>query len=430
VLTALPVLIVLIIALSLATVARAADEGRILGTVVDASGAPIVGAKIVLTRAGTQYRQEKTSDAKGKFTLLVLDATAEYLLHAEKEGFAPYEETVKPKIGDVLRVSFTLQSAQPAAPKPGEPGGGPTAEEVKALEGKNQAIAAFNEGVTLLHGGDVAAAAPKFEAAVQIDPTLAPAQAALAEIDFDLKKYPEALAAADRYLALEPGQVRGLRVRYDALQAMGDKEKARQALDTLVAADHSRETAVRVYNLGAEASRAGDRDAAAAYLKRALEVDPTLGQAASALGNMYLTKKSYKEALALADQILATQPQSLEALTIKHEALKGMGDKKGAEAALAAMNAAKNAANQDVASLFNQGVAMYNSGSLPEATEAFERVVATDPKFPKAHYMLGLLYSNNGQPDKAREHLQTFLELAPNDPDAATAREMLDYLKK
>jgi hypothetical protein len=30
---------------------------------------------------------------------------------------------------------------------------------------------------------------------------------------------------------------------------------------------------------------------------------------------------------------------------------------------------------------------------------------------------------------QAKEHLQTFLQMAPNDPDAATAKEMLAYLK-
>src|SRR4051812_5766153 len=82
----------LVLVLVLAPAAFAADEGRIVGTVVDGSNAPVAGAKIVLTRAGTQYRQEKTTDAKGKFTMLVLDAAAQYLIHIEKEGFVPYEE--------------------------------------------------------------------------------------------------------------------------------------------------------------------------------------------------------------------------------------------------------------------------------------------------------------------------------------------------
>src|SRR4051794_18398708 len=74
---------------------HAVGEGRILGTVVDASGAPVANAAVVLSRPGATYKQEKKSDAKGSFTLLVLDATKEYQIHVEKEGFIPVDEPVK-----------------------------------------------------------------------------------------------------------------------------------------------------------------------------------------------------------------------------------------------------------------------------------------------------------------------------------------------
>lgn len=42
--------------------------------------------------------------------------------------------------------------------------------------------------------------------------------------------------------------------------------------------------------------------------------------------------------------------------------------------------------------------------------------------------MLGMCFVNWGDSAKAREHLEQFLELAPNDPDATTARETVHYL--
>ncbi|MES1244788.1 MAG: carboxypeptidase-like regulatory domain-containing protein, partial [Acidobacteriota bacterium] len=77
----------LLAAFALAASAHAVGEGRIIGTVTDDQNAPLAGVKVTLTRPGTDYKQEKTSDAKGKFTLLVLDATQEYTLHLEKEGY-------------------------------------------------------------------------------------------------------------------------------------------------------------------------------------------------------------------------------------------------------------------------------------------------------------------------------------------------------
>lgn len=404
-------------AFALAASAHAVGEGRVIGTVTDDQGAPLAGVKVTFTRPGTDYKQEKTSDAKGKFTLLVLDATQEYTLHLEKEGYQPYEEVVKPKPQDTLRISYQLGKLAPA---------GPSDEQVKELEGKNQAIADFNEGVNLLRSNDLNGAAAKFEAATQGDANLAPAFGALAEVYAELGKNAEALAAADRYLTLEPGNVRGLKVRFDALKAMGDKAKTDEALAALAAVDKSRETAIRAYNLGAEASRSGNRDAAVAYLKQTLEIDPTLDQAYTALGQVYMVKKSYKEAIAALEPLLARDPANLEALTIRYEALKAAGDKEGAKAAEAAMKTAQ--ASQSPETLYKQGVAQYNSNNLASAIETLEKAVAADPRHAKAHYMLGLAYAGSDSA-KAKEHLQKFLELAPNDPDAASAKEMLGYIK-
>ena len=41
--------------------------------------------------------------------------------------------------------------------------------------------------------------------------------------------------------------------------------------------------------------------------------------------------------------------------------------------------------------------------------------------------MLGLVYVNTGDSAKAKEHLQKFIDLAPDDPEVATAKQMLDY---
>jgi tetratricopeptide (TPR) repeat protein len=409
----------LLAAFVLAAAAHAVGEGRVIGTITDDQGAPLPGVKVLFSRPGTDYKQEKTSDDKGKFTILVLDATQEYTIHLEKEGYQPYEEVLKPKAQDTLRISYQLGKLAPAA-------AGPNADQVKELEGKNQAVADFNEGVTALRSNDLNTAAAKFEAATQSDASLAPAFGALAEVYAELGKNAEALAAADRFLQLDPGNVRGLKVRFDALKALGDKAKTDEALEAIIAVEKSRETAIRIYNLGAESSRAGNRDDAIAYLKRAIEVDPTLDQAYTAIGQVYMVKKSFKEAVAALEPLLARDPQNLEALTIRYEALKAAGDKEGAKAAEAAMKTAQ--ASQSPETLYKQGVAQYNSNNLPSAIETLEKAVAADPKHAKAHYMLGLAYAGS-DPAKAKDHLQKFLELAPNDPDAATAKEMLTYIK-
>ncbi len=309
-----------VFSLTFAASLHAAGEGRIIATVADEAGTPIQGAKVLLTRPGTAYKLEKTSDKKGQVMLLILDATQEYQVHVEAAGFNPFEGPLKPKIEDTMRVTFTLVKAAPKE-DPNAP---------KEIPGSEQAILAYNEGVTALKNNDLAAAVPKFEQAATLNPELADAQAVLAELYLELKRPADAAAAAERYLALKPNDPRGLRARYDALKLAGDAAKVKEALDALMAADpRDPETAVRFFNEGAERTRAGQYDEAAVYFERVVQIVPD------------------------------------------------------------------------------------------------------DPRFAKAHYVLGLSWAkDDAKKEQAKAQLQKFLELAPDDADAATAKEMLAYLNK
>jgi tetratricopeptide (TPR) repeat protein len=309
----------IVLALAFRGALLAGGEGRIIATITDDKGAPVEGAKVTLTRTGTAYKLEKVSDKKGQVMLLVLDATQEYQIHIEKAGYGPYDGPAKPKVSDTLRLSFVLPAVAPQA----------AADAPKELSGADQAILAYNEAVTALRANNVAAALPNLEKAVSLNPKLPEAQVALAEAYLDQKRYGDALAAADRFLALRPNDPEGLRARYDALKGAGDNDKAREALDALAAADPKNgEAAVRFFNEGAEKARTGKLEDAAVFFEKVVQIAPN------------------------------------------------------------------------------------------------------DPKFAKAHYVLGLTYAKDDtKKEAAKAQLNTFLQMAPNDPDAATAKEMLAYLK-
>ena len=78
--------------------------------------------------------------------------------------------------------------------------------------------------------------------------------------------------------------------------------------------------------------------------------------------------------------------------------------------------------------LYKQGVAVFNAGQIDDARALFDRVLELDPDHAHSHYMLGMCFVNTGDNAQALEHLEKFLELDPENPDAATAREMVNYL--
>ena len=59
------------------------------------------------------------------------------------------------------------------------------------------------------------------------------------------------------------------------------------------------------------------------------------------------------------------------------------------------------------------------------ARPGLEQAVELNPRLARAHYLLGLiLYSLDK--DKAKGHLQRFIDLTPDDPDAAGARLLVE----
>jgi Tfp pilus assembly protein PilF len=440
--------------------AHAIGQGRLLGTVVDPSGAPIAGVKVVITSPDmATYKLERSSDARGQFTAIILDAQRQYRIHLEKQGYTTFEEPLKLKIEDTVKESFTLEpqvratisrggseaggpaagapssgaagaggGAGTTAPPPAGAAAGPPPANAAEAKARHDAVVAYNEGVIALKAKDLPGATAKFEQAAAADPKLAAAHEVLASVYLEQHKPSEALTAADRALALEPGKQRVMLDRYLALKALGDKPRAAQALDELAAhagPEVARDVAVNLYNDAADALRDKHEEQALANLKRAIEVDRSLEPAYNALANIYLGKKDYRAALEIADRWTAAAPQSLTALQLRYKVLTELKDPRAREAK-AAMDNAKG----DVGNPLNRGIELYNGNRIPEATKIFEDLVKAEPENARAHYMLGLCYVNAGNLASAKEHLETFLKLAPpNDPETQNAKQMLAELK-
>src|ERR1700719_4021940 len=61
--------------------------GRIIGTVTDAQGAAIAGAKVTITNTGTDVRSSAVTNSDGFYQILEL-SIGTYTVSAEHEGFS------------------------------------------------------------------------------------------------------------------------------------------------------------------------------------------------------------------------------------------------------------------------------------------------------------------------------------------------------
>jgi tetratricopeptide (TPR) repeat protein len=416
--THLAIILVLFAALAGSPAAWAQAHGRGVIRVLDVAGNPIEGALITVTQPELpKFLIETKTKKKGSAALAFADATKTYVLKIEKEGYETVEMPFKAELRTSTEKEVTLRERgqEVALPEGGT--------ELRRFTPSEKM---FNAGVELLQGGDLEGAKAKFNEAIAENAKLAPAHAALAAVYLEQENYNEAIASANRFHELEPGHPTGYRVLYDAYRGLGQDAEAEAALAQLTAMGDSGDSAVLLYNEGVEALRIGQNATAKERFTAALAADPQLVPALVALGKVILDEGDFAAAAEKAEQALELDAENYTALLIAYESYKQLGDTENENAAFDKLAAAHP---QRVAQVFyDKGVELFNAGEIRASITSFERALEADAGTIRAHYHLGIAYVNVGENDKAKGHLTQFLEMAPDDPDVATATEMLKYL--
>lgn len=94
-----------------------------------------------------------------------------------------------------------------------------------------------------------------------------------------------------------------------------------------------------------------------------------------------------------------------------------------AEQKYMAMLEAIQGPNPDV--IYNKGVEAFNAGKTKEAKTHFLKALEIDPKYAKAHYLLGMVEYANMNLKGTKQHFLQYLELAPAGDKAGEIKEML-----
>ncbi len=396
----------------------AQNFGRLLMVVKDAQGKPVPGVTVSATCDELpKFNIQKLTDKKGKATLAFGDATKTYNVKVEYEGYPPIEMPFKPEIRKSITQEVSLVAASDAE-------GGQTAKQGTIIYTPAERI--FNEGVEAARGGDYEAARAKFLAALGKNPDFALAHSALGGLHAELGEHDSAIASAQRLLELEPDNPRGYRILYDVYTALGKKDLAKKALANMVSADDTGDAAILLYNEGVAALEVGDAETAKRRFREALDVNPELTPALSALAVTLMKEESFEEAAQTAERLLVVEPDNLKAKGLAYDAYKAMGNSEGEAMAFQRLAGADPTAIGRT--MYDRGVQLFGAGSINEALDSLEKALAADPSLSKAHYFLGLCFANRGDEAGAREHLERFVEMAPDDPDAAGAAEMAKAL--
>ncbi len=401
-----------------------AQAGLLRGTVVDSEQNPISGVQVTVTSEElTSFRKSLTTDKKGQIRLRFQQNQTKYrfLFLFEKPGYQSFSVPLSPSATKDLREQWVMdEAATQVVESHGDLGSVVTGSS-------NAAVEAFNAGITAQRGGDLGAARGKYQEALAEDPDLGPAQMALAQVLLDQGEYAAAVAAADRALELAVSRADALRVKHQALRAQGRGEEAEAVSAELEQADGAVASAKRLYNEGGEAFQAGDKDTALAKFEQAAKLDPSLTDAHHAIATLQLGKGNHEASAAAAEKALAMGSEDIRTLRVLYDAYDALG--RTEELSEIAPRLAAVDPDFGGPKLLEQAAQLWNGGQADKAVQLANLALSMDPSLAKAYYFIGLQHLSSGENDEARAALGKFVEMAPEDPEAATAKEMMAYIE-
>ncbi len=395
--------------------ASAVKKGRLIGKVLDPEGNPVEGVTVVATcEEVSSFKEVETTDKKGVFKLDFSYLRVVYQLVFSKEGYLTFTSEQDWDLEGTGRDEFTMFP------------GTTTITEGPLASTSTQAIHAFNKGVEAYNEKDYSVAQAAFEEALEHDPEMNQAWAALSRIYGKQQQYQKSVEAAEKAIALGSTDEEVWRARWEAYRGLGDEEKATLALVDLEQAGLRAEEAKRIYNEGVALTKAGDQAGAFEKFEKALVVDPNLMRALIALATTGLEISRYAESVEAAKTILKADPHNEQALRIRYNAALNLGDEELIIDALVGIAAVEPVIARD--SLLKLAFEAYDANDLPTAKSRFLKVLEVDQNHALSYYLLGLITVDEGANDEAIMYLGRFVELNPDDAEAQTARDLLEYL--
>lgn len=285
--------------------AFAIGEARMTGKVVDlATKKPIPDATITIEAIeGKTYKRDLKARKDGAFTLMVIDGTIRYKFTVTADGYTPYEETIKMKLGETNVRQFELSKPGTAAP---------AGQQVQTqAAAADPAVAAYNEGAALINAGDVNGAIVKFNEAVTAKPDLVAGWMALAKAQSRAKNHAQAIAAAKKALEADDEDTDMWTILFNSYTATGDKANAAAAQKKLPA------NANALFNQAARLINEGKDSEAEKALQQAVAVDAKFAQAYYELGMVYVRTGKSAEAREALSKYLELEPSGKDAPTAK-----------------------------------------------------------------------------------------------------------------
>jgi tetratricopeptide (TPR) repeat protein len=164
---------------------------------------------------------------------------------------------------------------------------------------------------------------------------------------------------------------------------------------------------------------------AANALDKALAVTPEDPEALKLFASIKGQQGQTEEALATLKKLIAVNPEDGESIQLIANILVSQGREEEAQSYIDRL---PEGTGVDPNAYLNLGIEQYNANSFDEALAYFDKAVAQNANNADAYYYRGLAYLAKGETAPAKADFEKLVELAPDHPRAAEAREFIAAL--
>lgn len=232
----------------------------------------------------------------------------------------------------------------------------------------------------------------------QLKPTDTAALHQLADLSYNLKKYPDAIRYYNELNAVMPMASSYLKLGKAYLE-QEDVGKANAALLNAVRLDPK--DAETYYQLAMCQEETNNYKKAISYFEQAIALQPEKYIWIYELGTLYFSNNENEKAIAAYEKAAAAgQPRDMNFLNNLGFAQLGTKDY---EKGIATLNEVLVKKPGDVEVLYAMAQAHYQHGKFDKAMQLWEKVIAEDDTNFRAMYMMGMCYQRNGNITKGRE---------------------------
>jgi Tfp pilus assembly protein PilF len=165
---------------------------------------------------------------------------------------------------------------------------------------------------------------------------------------------------------------------------------------------------------------------ARAIYEKILAEHPDAYQVEPYIARTYYAEHQLDPAIQHLRNALAKDPDNVEVKLLLANVLAEKGNADESRQLLASIDESKIT---DPTTLLNIGIGLLNAKKPEDAFTWFDKAVTRFPAYADGYYYRGITELQQGKTDPAKADLTTFVEMAPNAPEAATAKGILEKLK-